>query len=190
MDKRQQKTRQLIEQTFARLMREKDYQCISVSEIIATANIARSTFYAHFSAKDDLLMSRCTNLFSHVLGSAFTQPCQLEKKFSCSDFESIITHIFYHLREHRCELIGFLYQAENKIITTVFYQAASKMAEYIFAKVAPPQTTFLPKKFLVHHFASSLIATCKWWAHTNFKHSPELMATYFVAIIKPLLNKH
>ncbi len=188
MDKRQQKTRQLIEQTFAQLMRQKDYQCISVSEIITTANIARSTFYAHFTAKDDLLMSRCTNLFSHVIDSAFAQPCQLEKNFNYSDFESIITHIFYHLREHRYELIGFLCQAENKIITTVFYQAASKMAGEIFTKIEPIQTTFLPKKFLVHHFASSLIATCKWWADTNFKHSPELMATYFTAIIKPLLK--
>lgn len=189
MDKRQQKTRQLIEQAFAQLMREKDYQQISVSEIIKTANIGRSTFYAHFATKDDLLMHRCASLFSHVLGSTINQPCKLAKQFSDSDFASITVHIFYHLREHQYELIGFLYQEENKIITSVFYRAASRMAKYIFKNIEQPQTTFLPEKFLIHHFASSFIATCKWWAKTHFKHSPELMATYFVAIIKPLLKK-
>lgn len=54
-DRRVQKTRSLLHGALASLIHEKSYDALVVKEILARADVGRSTFYAHFRDKDDLL---------------------------------------------------------------------------------------------------------------------------------------
>jgi AcrR family transcriptional regulator len=56
-DRRIQKTEALLREALAALIREKPYDDIVVKEILARANVGRSTFYTHFRDKDELLLS-------------------------------------------------------------------------------------------------------------------------------------
>src|SRR5690349_2570082 len=55
-DRRSQRTRHLLSAALVELIREKDYNLITVSDIIDRANVGRSTFYAHYRDKDDLFV--------------------------------------------------------------------------------------------------------------------------------------
>ena len=57
VDRRVQKTRKLLQDALIELVAEKGYESVSIQEILDTANVGRSTFYAHFQDKDQLLHS-------------------------------------------------------------------------------------------------------------------------------------
>ena len=66
-DRRVERTRGLLRGALASLIHEKPYERIVVKEILARANVGRSTFYAHFRDKDELLYSGIAEI---VRGSA------------------------------------------------------------------------------------------------------------------------
>ncbi len=57
VDRRVQKTRKLLQDALIDLVAEKGYEAVSIREILDQANVGRSTFYAHFQDKDQLLHS-------------------------------------------------------------------------------------------------------------------------------------
>jgi AcrR family transcriptional regulator len=62
LDRRIQKTRHLLQNALAELVEEKEYNDITIQEILDRANVGRSTFYTHFEHKDQLLRSLLTGL--------------------------------------------------------------------------------------------------------------------------------
>jgi AcrR family transcriptional regulator len=57
LDRRVQKTRKLLQDALIELVAEKGYEAVSIREILDQANVGRSTFYAHFQDKEQLLHS-------------------------------------------------------------------------------------------------------------------------------------
>ena len=65
-DRRSQRTRHLVNSAMLELLFEKHYDTITVQDILDRANIGRSTFYAHYFDKEDVL----TSMFLTVNGQA------------------------------------------------------------------------------------------------------------------------
>lgn len=61
-DRRTLRTRGILHQALMRLIRERGYDAISIVDIADAANVGRSTFYAHFTGKDDLLQAGLDHL--------------------------------------------------------------------------------------------------------------------------------
>jgi AcrR family transcriptional regulator len=51
VDRRAQRTRQVLWQAFLEIMQEKGFTAMSIQEITERANVHRGTFYAHFANK-------------------------------------------------------------------------------------------------------------------------------------------
>ena len=95
-DRRIQKTRDLLHRSLAALIHEKPYDSISVKEILDRANVGRSTFYTHFSDKDELLVSSIHDLLRSIQTA--------KPPSSAKRSERIISFslpIFEHIDHHR-----------------------------------------------------------------------------------------
>ena len=57
IDRRIQKTRQLLKDALISLILEKGFESVTIQEILDKANVGRSTFYMHFENKYELLHS-------------------------------------------------------------------------------------------------------------------------------------
>jgi AcrR family transcriptional regulator len=71
-DRRSQRTRQSLSAALFELMLEQRYDEITVQNIIDRANVGRSTFYAHYLDKEDLLISDFTRVLD-ALSQHFEQ---------------------------------------------------------------------------------------------------------------------
>ena len=56
VDRRIQRSQETLIQAILTLMKTNHYDQISVQDIVQQANVGRSTFYAHFQNKDDLVI--------------------------------------------------------------------------------------------------------------------------------------
>src|SRR5262245_522948 len=61
-DRRVAKSRRALKEALTDLILERGYETVTVQDVIDRADVGRSTFYAHFLDKDDLLMSILADL--------------------------------------------------------------------------------------------------------------------------------
>ena len=69
-----------------------------MQEIIDEANIGRSTFYAHFETKDELLRSMCTDIFHHVFTEQLPQEADHDYSAGSKSLELKLGHIYKVLK--------------------------------------------------------------------------------------------
>ncbi len=115
MDKRQEKTLKAIYDAFAKLINNKNYDDITIQDILDEANVGRSTFYCHFKTKNDLLLKISNDIFDHVFSNSLKE----EKTHDFSkdllfDYKHLITHILYHLHDERELIKGISYLKETQ----------------------------------------------------------------------------
>ncbi|WP_083865436.1 TetR/AcrR family transcriptional regulator [Nocardia brevicatena] len=69
-DRRIRRTRDALHLALIELMMERGYERVTVSDIIARADVGRSTFYAHYRDKDDLLVVSCTEFLRREIADS------------------------------------------------------------------------------------------------------------------------
>lgn len=178
MDRRQQKTRDAIFKAFSLLLETKRYSHITVQEIIDEANIGRSTFYAHFETKDELLKAMCTDIFSHV----FSDELMTEKTHDFSGenngLEGRLAHILHHLNDSEKNIAGILSSESGELFMGYFKVYLTEM----FSKYLGSIQFNAPADFVLNHLVGGFSETVKWWIDHKMKYTPEETARYYIEV--------
>ncbi|SDH58408.1 DNA-binding transcriptional regulator, AcrR family [Sinosporangium album] len=91
-DRRVRRTRQAVQRALVELILEKGYDAVTVTDIIDRADVGRSTFYAHFTDKRDVLFGNLDELVEMLKAGSGPAPGRL---FGFS------LPLFEHVGEHR-----------------------------------------------------------------------------------------
>jgi len=178
MDRRQRKTREAIFKAFIRLLATKSYSNITVQDIIDEANIGRSTFYAHFDTKDELLRTVCTEIINHV----FSNDLKSEETHDFSDnnngLEARLTHILYHLKDSEKNIMGILSCESGELFMRYFKEYLTEM----FSQYVDETKVNAPSDFVLNHLAGSFAETVKWWINNRMKYTPEETARHYIEV--------
>jgi AcrR family transcriptional regulator len=182
VDRRVQKTRKLLQDALIELVAEKGYESVTIREILDKANVGRSTFYAHFQDKDQLLHSildRLDELF-----------VQHEKQFSETKKNFVNADIINLTHEFSPTLSLFQFIGQNHR----FFKAmlgnrgygifAKPVYDYVFAHVHGIFTRPLHDNALAHmHEAFKILKS-----HEKYDSlESEIAAHYFVSALMGLL---
>ena len=179
MDRRQQKTQDAIFSAFSRLLEKKKYSHITVQDIIDEANIGRSTFYAHFETKDELLNSMCTTIFGHIFSDDLMR--EATHDFSGNgDLQARLTHLLYHLKEKQRDISSILSGDSSNIFMRYFKTYLTEM----FGKQTTVITTAVPKDYVLNHYVCGFAETVKWWVDKGMTYAPEEIIEFYMSISK------
>ena len=186
MDRRQRKTRDAIFEAFSHLLLHSSYSQITVQEIIDGADVGRTTFYAHFPTKDDLLREMCAEMFAHVFSE--TPKAEPTHDFSMArgDPRAIVTHLFYNLREHGRMLVVLLTCEQGELFQRYFNTYFNELVTRHILGGSMCKSAVLPEDFLMDHIAGSFVGVVRWWLKNDMRQSPEELADYFMAAIQPV----
>ena len=187
MDRRQQKTRTAIFSAFTSLLAEKSYSKITVQEIIDAANVGRTTFYAHFETKDDLLKELCEELFGHIIGSAMDCTHTHGLYSDGSAPESVFCHLLQHLQENDKNIIALLSCESSEMFLRFFKDSLNELVRSQFINQNRKANTDIPEDFLINHISGSFVEMVLWWIKGHRKQTPEDLDRYFRAVIEPLI---
>jgi AcrR family transcriptional regulator len=186
MDRRQKKTRSAIFTAFGDLLAQKNYNKITVQEIIDTADIGRTTFYAHFETKDDLLKELCAELFDHIIQSAADSTHTHGLYSDDGAPESVFCHLLQHLQENNNSILELLSCESSELFLRYFKESLNRLLIAQVPDWAKQEGFSVPKDFLTNHISSSFVDMVQWWLKGGRKQSPEQLTSYFEAVIKPI----
>jgi AcrR family transcriptional regulator len=167
-DRRSQRTRHLLGEALVALIREKDYNTITVSDIIERANIGRSTFYAHYRDKDALFvgeLDRVIEVLSHRI------PNQEEIPF----FPSL--GLFRHVGEEYELYKALLWGSGIDLLIKHLQKSLSHRIEKGLQKSG--RDFDIPLPILASFIAGSFLTLLKWWLENKMIYSPEEMDRIF-----------
>ncbi|MBR1396882.1 MAG: TetR/AcrR family transcriptional regulator [Selenomonadaceae bacterium] len=189
MDRRQKKTREAIFQAFTSLIIKRQYNKITIQDIIDKADIGRSTFYSHFETKDDLIKSMCDELFHHITQSLFDKQNAHCIVIKDNAHHSIFYHIMRHLQEDDSSILKLLSCNDNEIVLRYFKQNMNNLlCKEAFSK---PQmnSTEIPEDFLINHISSSFVEMVRWWVNNDMQPEPLKMDEYFRSVMSGAFDK-
>lgn len=87
IDRRAARTRKALHEGLLRLVTRKGYEAITVQDLVDEANVGRSTFYAHYTGKEDLLRSGFAMLRAELAAEADGRTADEPLRFSRAMFE-------------------------------------------------------------------------------------------------------
>ena len=180
MDKRESKTRSALYEAFRIALSEKDYSSISVSDLLEKSGISRSTFYAHFHSKEDVLKGVCGEIFEHVF--APTHEKEADHDFSSSpsfDYSRMITHVFYHFYDEK-ELILAILRSQGG--APIFLETLKEYSLPLLGACVKSHTYYkegIPEEMQIHQLSESFVSLLRFWVEGGCTLTPEELTDYF-----------
>lgn len=163
----------LIIDALLALMNEKEYRKITISEITAKAGVVRSTFYAHFTTKEDVLSYHIFEIFKNKY-TAY----QMADGFKDSEFIKLYFEIW---GEH----VEFLKQLKENNLLMVLNQLDNHF-EFICQSFLASSNSGLSKtaiKYANAFYADAMASVLRRWIITGMEETIEELTEVLIELV-------
>lgn len=173
MDRRRQRSRQMITEALLDLLMEKKFNTITIQEITDRANVGRATFYLHYRNKEECLVQMLTGGFDALV----TEIDQMAGK-NGRDFVDTLEKVFQYTSKNRKLYFALLNDnPKANIMGDVQAYIREKM---IRAIPIPPGIHAVLHEAISVNLTGSLIAMVLWLLKEDPPLTPRQAARMFV----------
>ncbi len=178
-DRRSRRTRQLLGDALVELMLEKHFENITVQDILDRADVGRSTFYAHYTDKESLLMSEIEHVIRDL--EKYTTEAGNAHHGLLPSLE-----LFRHVKEQRRLMQAFVWGRGAEILMQDFQGQVSRIIEQnIRLRIGDEGASSVPLPVVAKFVASTFLLLLRWWFDEDMRHTPEQMDEMFQKLVMP-----
>ena len=168
LDRRTERTRKALMAAFVDLLLTRGYEDVTVEEIVERANIGRSTFYLHYTGKEDMLKQSMRHPSAHLANIVGAQ-------ISADSLLSILTHF---QEQRKINRIFFAWP-----IRPIWVKCLAEMIEPRLAILARKTRArpIVPTGMIALQIAEMQICLVANWLLGGFSCRPEAIAEALLA---------
>lgn len=182
VDRRSARTRAMLQDAHISLILKKGYEAITIKDICTAANVGRSTFYAHYTSKDDLKRSGLDNLRKLLVDrqrDALEKPGDMRDRslgFSLTLFEHARDHIDLNralVRGHGGTVaLGSIRRILSDLVRDDFAATVDRIDVKNSADV-------ISRELLVQYVVGAYMSVLTWWLDGGAKLPPQRIDAMF-----------
>ncbi len=187
-DRRVRRTRKLLHDALISLVLERNYDSITVRDILDQADVGRSTFYTHFDSRDELLISGMDDLRT-TLRSAIERD-----RGSAKHHESVVAFsraVFEHANEYREVYHALLRTSAWPLVRQHLQEILDEVirdeAKGEIVKLRSAESE-IPVDLFVHYLNASFFAVLTWWLDRRSRLSPAQIDERFRSLVLPTVH--
>jgi AcrR family transcriptional regulator len=169
-DRRSLRTQQLLADALVELMQEKRYDAITVQDILDRANIGRSTFYAHYQDKEDLLESSLEKVLDQ-----FVEHIEYKGQPILST-EAFFQHVKEHEHLYKAMVWG---RGVDMLFDKGQAQLSRKIEAHLAAQVEGQAAPSIPLPVVATFLSGAFLTLLKWWVEQKMLYSPQQMSEMY-----------
>ena len=178
IDRRVARTRGMLQQALMSLILKKGYDATTVEDICEEANVGRSTFYAHYTSKDDLKRSGLDEHLRRLLvdrqRDALAAPDIKDRGLSFS--LALFEHARDHLQIHRA-LVG---SRGGAVVHASIRKILSDLVRTdLAASIHKKSEDAAPRELVVQYVVGGYMAVLTWWLDGGAKLPPHRIDAMF-----------
>ena len=155
-DQRAIRTRDQLAWALVGLMHEKAYDDISVQDIAERAQVGRSTFYAHFQDKDEMLV-RHQVVFGQAMGE------HLAWDEATHSYRFPIRFMFDHVQQMRPVYASLVRSGKRDLLLKVWQINLAEVFEKRITVERRGKSALMPPVILAQHLAATILTLLVWW---------------------------
>lgn len=178
VDLRIQKTEQALTQAMTRLLKEKPYVSITVSDICNTAMVRRATFYRHFHDKDDFLdfcLKQQLKQFESV---------HPDEDDPVAYYTAVLRNILRFMRDSASLLDNMSPSVTCKDVREMLAEAYIHIIMDKAALFEDNDSLCAPSQVIASFYAGALLAVAKWWHAAEPDMDEETLISHVQAILR------
>lgn len=180
IDPRIHRTRALLWDALVRLMSERGFSDITVSDVAAASGVNRATFYRHFETKEDLFRQGCRDILLPLARDMSARSPRFDDRDAV---EANLRHLFELIAARR-SLFLVLFRSEGNqeafsIAEDLIFDVLFK--ERLASLPADPAGGKLPVEpdLLAHTMTSMMMGLLRWWIGDEAPYSPAQIARIY-----------
>jgi AcrR family transcriptional regulator len=173
----QSAARARILEAFRLLMLERGYRRLTIRQVLERAHVGRTTFYAHFRSKDDLLAASVEGL-----GRSLARTSEAARATGCTDPLPFASAFLRHAVASR-PMLAVLAEDSTRVVLET--HVLRMLGQHVRAELAAGGHSH--DDGLVQFVVGALWHTAQWYARQRCR-APDEVAAEFAARVKPLLG--
>lgn len=171
-------TKQSITLAFFKLLYEKPYKKITVSDVTEKAGVNRMTFYYHFKDIDDLVLKKIEEEFLEICKSAL----------ALGELSNAYLNVYLLVARHK-ELAKKIYpEFDMHRLISFLSPLAFKLASSLVKKNAKNHISGKLEEALTHSVACCMIGSFIEWLNSDMENDPREIAANQSLILDAAIN--